>query len=180
MKTLACDCVKPTIKEAFEESEAVFSGEVVGFEYRKGMPHWAMDEQTKVTGKAVDYETLVVKVRVNRWWKNEPPTEVYLLTEGTRNADGTLGVSSCDYIFHKGETYLIFASQFNTKKENEYRTSGCSRTRQLSAAEDDLKILGEGKKTSENKDKPNNSMDVRAKQRLSFCIKNAPLRHNKI
>jgi hypothetical protein len=36
----------------------------------------------------------------------------------------------------------------------------------MSAADDDLKILGEGKKPSENKDEPNKSLDVRQKQLL--------------
>jgi hypothetical protein len=96
------------------------------------------------------------------------------LTNSTRNTDGTSLRDSCDYTFHKGETYLIFATQFNTKKENEYRTSDCLRTRKLSIADDDLKILGKGKKPLENKDKPNNSMDVSAKQLLSNSIKNDP------
>jgi hypothetical protein len=168
-KTLACDCALPTTEYAVEKSKAVFSGEVVGFEYRKDIPNQFMDEKVKESGKVIEYETLVVKVRVNQWWKGKPPTEVYLLTVSTRNADGTSTHNSCDYTFHKGETYLIFATQFNTKKENEYRTGSCSRTRKLSVADDDLKILGEGKKPSENKDKPNKSMDVRAKQLL--CMK---------
>ncbi len=159
-KTFACDCPLLTTEKAVEKSKAVFSGEVVGFEYRKGIPNWSMDEQAKETGKVIEYETLVVKVRVNQWWKGEPPTEVYLLTSSTRNADGSSLRDSCDFTFHKGETYLIFATQFNTKKENEYRTSDCLRTRKLSAADDDLKILGEGKESVENKDKPNKLMDV--------------------
>ncbi len=165
-KTLACDCPLLRTEQAVEQSKAVYSGEVVGFEYRKDLPNRFMDEQAKETGKVIDYETLVVKVRVSQWWKGEPPTEVYLLTSSTRNADGTSTQSSCDYTFYKGETYLIFATKFNTKKENEYRTSDCLRTRKMSAADDDLKILGEGKKPSENKDEPNKSLDVRQKQLL--------------
>lgn len=156
-KTFACDCPLLTTEQAIEKSNVVFSGEVVGFEYRKGIPNWYMDEQVKETGKAIDYETLVVKVQVNQWWKGEPPTEIYLLTSSTRNADGTSTNDSCDYTFRKGETYLIFATKYNIQKENEYRTSDCLRTRKLSIADDDLKILGEGKKPLKNKDKPNKS-----------------------
>ena len=165
-RTLACDCPRLTTEQAIEESKAVFSGEVIGFEYHKGIPNWSMDESAKRTGKVIDYETLVVKVRVKQWWKGETPTEIYLLTNTTRDTDGSLTQSSCDFTFDKGETYLIFATKFNTKKENEYRKGYCSRTRELSAADDDLKILGEGKKPTEDKDEPNNSMDVRAKQRI--------------
>ncbi len=163
-KILACDCPGLTTEQAVEKSKAVFSGEVIGFEYRKGIPNWFMDEQAKQTGKAIDYETLVVKVRVKQWWKGDAPTEIYLLTDSTRNADNSSLRSSCDYTFHKGETYLIFA----TGKENDYRTSNCQRTRKLTEAKDDLNILGEGKEPLENKDEPNKSMDVRQKQRLSY------------
>ncbi len=154
-KTVACDCPLLKTEQAVEQSKAVFSGEVVGFEYRKGIPNWFMDEQAKETGKAIEYETLVIKVLVNWWWKGEPPSEIYILTSSTRNADGTSTQSSCDYTFYKGEAYLVFATKFNTKKENEYRTSDCLRTRKLSSADDDLKVLGEGKKPSKNKDEPN-------------------------
>jgi hypothetical protein len=147
---LACDCPLLTTEQAVKQSNAVFSGEVVGFEYRKGIPNWFMDEQAKQTGKAIDYETLVVKILVKQWWKGDAPTEIYLLTGSTKNADGTSSHSSCGYTFHKGGTYLIFAAG----KENEYRTSDCLRTRKLTEAKDDLKILGEGKKPVENKDEP--------------------------
>ncbi len=66
-KTLACDCPLLTTEQAVEQSKAVFSGEVIDFEYRKDIPNWFMDEQAKETGKRINYETLVVKVRVNRW-----------------------------------------------------------------------------------------------------------------
>jgi hypothetical protein len=65
---------------------------------------------------------------------------------------------------------LIYANQFNTKKENEYRTSDCLRTRKLPSANEDLKILGEGKNPSENKDEPNKSMEVSNKQRLFYQV----------
>ena len=163
-KILACDCPGMTTEQSIEKSKAVFSGEVIGFEYHKGIPNWSMDESAKRTGKVIDYETLVVKVRVRQWWKGETPMEIYLLTNTTRDADGSLTQSSCDFTFQKGETYLIFAAG----KENDYRTSNCQRTRKLTEAKDDLNILGEGKAPLENKDEPNKSMDVRQKQRLFY------------
>ena len=169
MKTFACDCPLLTTEQAVEQSKAVFSGEVVDFEYRKDIPNQFMDEQAKETGKTIDYETLVVKVRVNQWWKGKPPSEIYILTSKTRDSDGTSTESSCGYTFNKGGTYLIFATKYNTKKANEYPTSDCLRTRKLSSADKDLKILGEGKKPSENKDDPNKSMDMRTKLLWSEC-----------
>ena len=64
---LGCDCALLTTQQAVEQSKAIFSGEVVGFEYRKGIPNLFMDEPAQETGKTIEYETLVVKVRVNRW-----------------------------------------------------------------------------------------------------------------
>lgn len=144
-KTFACDCARISTEQAVEQSKAVFSGEVVGFEYRKGIPNQFVDEQARITGTKIEYETLVVKVRVNRWWKGEPPAEIYLLTSTTRNADGTSTISSCDHTFDFGATYLIFATKYNVKEKNEYRTSDCLRTRKLTQADNDLKILGEPK-----------------------------------
>ena len=81
------------------------------------------------------------------------------MSSNTRNSDGTLTEASCDYPFYKGETFLIFATKFNTKNENEYRTSDCLRTKKLSAADDDLEILGEGEKAVENTEESVNSLD---------------------
>jgi hypothetical protein len=48
MKTFACDCAMLTTEQAIDQSKAVFSGEVLGFEYRKGIPNQFMDEQEKL------------------------------------------------------------------------------------------------------------------------------------
>jgi len=147
----ACGCLGITTEKAIKKSSAVFSGKVVGFEYRKGIPNEFMDEQSKETRKKlVDYETLVVKIQVEQWWKGDVPMEIFLLTAETREADGTMTISSCDYFFSKDESYLIFAGG----KGNEYRTRACSRTQKLTQAEKDLKILGEGKKPIENRAEP--------------------------
>jgi hypothetical protein len=147
----ACRCVITPTEDHIKNSTIIFSGKVVGFEYRKGIPNNFMDEQAKATGKFIDYETLVVKVQVKQWWKGDAPKEIFLVTNETKNADGTNSWSSCDFHFLEDETYLIFAD----KKGNEYRTSSCSGTRKLGEAEKELKILGEGKKPIEIKDKPN-------------------------
>lgn len=147
----ACGCVSvSSTEESIKQSSVVFSGKVVGFEYRKGIPNWLMDMDAKRTGKPIEYETLVVKVQVEKWWKGDVPTEIFLITDETKNADGTTSVSSCNYRFSKDESYLIFAGG----KENEYRTNNCSRTQKMAEAEKDLKILGEGKEPIENKDDP--------------------------
>lgn len=146
----ACDCRGISTEEAFKQSTLVFSGKVVGLEYRKDIPNRFMDEQAKATGVKIDYESLIVRIQVNQWWKGDAPPEIFLLTDDTKNADGSLLRSSCDYDFLKDESYLIFAEG----KENEYRrANNCSGTQKLTEAEKTIKILGEGKKPIEIKDK---------------------------
>ena len=158
-KVFACGCVSmpnesvsDAVKYATEQSTMIFAGKVVGFEYRKGIPNQYMESRKKDSGNNIEYETLVVKFQVERWWKGEATTEVFLATDETKNSDGTGSGSSCDYHFKEGETYLVYAYG----KENELRTYACARTRPLTKTED-LKILGEGKEPIEKKDEPNRS-----------------------
>ena len=165
-EVFACGCVSSpdesvsdAVKYATEKSTMIFAGKVVGFEYRNGIPNEYIESREKETGKHVDYETKIVRFQVERWWKGEAATEVFLVTDETKNSDGTATGSSCDYHFKESESYLVYAYG----KENELRTHACTRTRLLNKTED-VKILGEGKEPVENKGEPNNSMDVRAKQ----------------
>jgi hypothetical protein len=162
----ACRCfslpnenVNDAVKYAAEQATMVFAGKVVGFEYRKGIPNQYMESREKDSGKHIDYETLVVNFQVERRWKGEATTEVFLITDETKNADGTGTGSSCDYHFKEGESYLVYAYG----KENELRTHACTRTRLLNKTED-LKILGEGKEPAENKKASNKSSNVRTEQ----------------
>lgn len=167
-EVFACRCISSpdesvgdAVKYASEKSTMIFAGKVVGFEYRKGIPNRYMESLKKDLGKQIDYETMVVKFQVERWWKGEATTEVFLVTDETKNSDGTGSNSSCDYHFKEGESYLVYADG----KENELRTHACTRTRLLNKTED-IKILGEGKEPVQKKDKPNNSTDARTKQQL--------------
>ena len=84
-KVLACSClslpnenVNDAIQNAVKGSVAVFSGKVVGFEYRKGIPNEFLEPLKRDSGGQFDYETLVVKFQVERWWKGEASTELFL------------------------------------------------------------------------------------------------------
>ncbi len=136
----------------------VFAGKVVGFEYRKGIPNQYMESRIKDSGKHIDWETLVVKFQVERWWKGEAALEIFLVTDETKNSDGTVTNSSCNYKFKEGESYLVYAYG----KESELRTNVCSGTGALAEAKEVLEILGEGKEPVEKKDEPNKLLDVRA------------------
>jgi hypothetical protein len=148
----ACSCVSlanedvgEAVKYAAKQSTAVFAGKVVGFEYRKGIPNEYMKLREEISGKRIDYKTLIVKFQVESSWKGELASEIFLVTDQTKNSDGTTTSSSCDYVFKEGEIYLVYANG----KENELRTHACTRTRPLKKAEEDLKFLGKGNKSAQ-------------------------------
>ncbi|MDQ3634295.1 MAG: hypothetical protein M3405_07260 [Acidobacteriota bacterium] len=150
-EVFACVCpispdvtLEDLVKYSVKNSSAVFTGKVIGFEYRKGIPNEFMES------KKVEYKTKIVKFQVEQWWKGELTQEIFLVTDETINADGTASTSSCNYNFNEGESYLVYAYG----KEKELRVSPCARTQILSKAERDLEILGEGKKPIEKKDEP--------------------------
>lgn len=153
---LACLCANLSAEEAIKKSTAVFSGKVVGFEYRKGIPNEFRDSQARETGEKVDYETKVVKIQVEQWWKGNIPKEVIMITNNTRTeTSGSFG--GCDFNFKEGETYLIYA----TSDDTGLRTNACTRTRKIADAEEDLDTLGTGKEPVEEKDEPNKSLGAR-------------------
>ena len=104
-------------------STAVFSGKVVGFEYRKGVKVESAEER-KLKDPDFTYETKVIKFQVDRWWKAGLSPTVELFSNEIKGSDGFGRSSSCDYSFAKGETYLVFADGSSSA----LRSSSCSRT----------------------------------------------------
>lgn len=156
----ACDCKPGGLQYNVDQSNAVFAGKVIGFEYRKDILNPSAEVAAEMTGEQIEYETLVIKFEVDQWWKGEPKMEVSILTNTTRKPDGTLRRTSCDYIFKEGEQYLVFA----TGKENELRARGdCGGNKLLKEAEIELKKLGEGRKLTNSEDNPNKLLTVSAK-----------------
>jgi hypothetical protein len=139
--------VEVQVKGEFETASAVFSGKVVGYEFRKGLG-------TEIFGapvtpeEAAEREVRLVRFKVDRWWKMSLPAEVLLVTYEWRMPakEGDLlpsiGRSMCQLPFIEGESYLIYASGPADKLQ--YRT--CSRTAALAKAAADLKVLGKGKR----------------------------------
>jgi len=73
-----------------------------------------------------------VKFRVERFWKGEITGEVVMHAIN----------NSCDWYFKKDESYLVYA--YTSADGRALRTHKCTRTRRLTDAADDLKVLGEG------------------------------------
>ena len=142
---LACGCVSidgprsidELVSGAVRGSNAVFSGTVIRFEFRKGI-----SVPKEVQGMpGVEWETKVAVFSVDQWWKMPAFNEMTLITKEMRGSDGSGFGSSCDYHFKIGETYLVFADG----SEDELRTHSCSNTRTLgSISRDFLDTLGKG------------------------------------
>lgn len=135
--TLACDCrSRGTIAEEFENTTAVFSGKVIAEEYQ---------EITDTSDKDFGLEVLIVKIKVDRWWKRKGDGEVVLRTETARK--GWVRRSSCDFPFKMEQSYLVFAGDH----KGWLVTDNCSRTKELSRADEDLKELGAGFSANQTK-----------------------------
>ena len=120
----ACTCslpdsglsLKRQVSMALNESRAVFSGKVL--EVRE-------DAQTF---------SLVVRLRVERFWKGSPKGEVRVFT--------WRGGGDCGYRFEVGESYLVYA---HGAGDGSLSTNICQRTARLSEASKDLRALGRGR-----------------------------------
>jgi hypothetical protein len=137
----ACLCDgTPTVTEELKGATAIFSGKYVGGEYRKGIVNEFRRMEEEIDGKKIEYEVLVLRFQVEKWWKGNLSNEVILVTDQTKASDGTTSVGDCGLGFEKGKRYLIYAYG----KEDELGTDACTRTKKLKRAKEDLKQLGKG------------------------------------
>ncbi|MBT2642458.1 hypothetical protein J7I80_09485 [Bacillus sp. ISL-41] len=115
----ACKCVgEPSVEKELESSKAVFSGKII-------------DIKNENNNRKILFE-------VQDAWKGVSQTEIILKDEW----------SSCSIDFYKGESYLVYAYDF----QGELTTNICDRTKELSSAEDDLAALGTGAMPTEEVD----------------------------
>ena len=120
----ACRCVPSKPSSDTSPYAAVFSGKVVeaGF---KQLPNGVWQDTTTF--------------EVDRVWKGEAKKRITLLSR----------LTSCDFVFSKGESWLVFASTLSGG--HGLTTSQCSRTGLISERKKDLGLLGEGKVPAEGK-----------------------------
>ena len=127
------ECRKPgSVTEELNRASVVFSGEAVSKEYRK--------VDFSRSGGVGEAQVLVVKFKVNRWWKGGGAEDAVLYTSVTKIPGGGTSSLAEDFRFSKGESYLVYAYGPRDK----LKTSACTRTRKLTEAEEDLRELGEG------------------------------------
>ena len=139
-----CMCGTTTFSDSFKSSTAVFTATFLGEEYRKGIVNESIESYFKSLGQIKDYEVLVLKFKVESWWKGNVKQELIIVTNQGRVSNGGLIFSNCDRAFKKDQRYLVFASG----TENKLQVSACSRTADIMKAKPDLKLLGKGKKPS--------------------------------
>lgn len=139
---LGCVCVPPaSVAEELEAARAVFVGKLVAAEYRKGIVDDTRTMMAEAEGRRVEYEVLVLRFQVERWWKGEPVGEVLVRTSQTRDVEGVMTVGDCDYPFKVGQRYLVYAQG----AEEHLSASACSRTAPVKRAGRDLQALGAGR-----------------------------------
>ena len=114
----ACKCMLPTIEAARADAAALFEGRVL-----------EVAEQTREGEMPRVRATLAV---VRTWKGLDREERVDVLT----NKDS----AACGYEFAKETSYLVYAQ----RNDGVLHVSLCSRTRPMSQASEDLKVLGAG------------------------------------
>lgn len=99
----------------------------------------------KVTGIRSDNFSKVVTFDVDRLWKG--------ISNETVTAVTGLGDADCGFPFQQGVEYLVYAYS----NEEPFDASGCGRTKPLSNAQEDLKVLGVGYLPVQNAGSSDNS-----------------------
>jgi hypothetical protein len=124
----ACSCAEPpAVEDEFEQSTAVFTGKVR-----------EIKEQKHLGGRM----TKKVLFDVTKTWKGVSESQVIIATG--------FGGGDCGYEFQNDEEYLVYASPSTIYGDkDDLTTIICDRTNEVSAAQDDLIILGEGKVPTE-------------------------------
>ena len=121
----ACSCMMhPPVEEAFSNSHAVFSGKVIGINERI----------MGASGKSILFE-------VNETWKGVSETEIKIMT-GLHDGD-------CGLPFVVGQEYLVYAQLSDMYGKNQLSSTICHRTTELGNAAEDIQILGQGQKPTD-------------------------------
>jgi hypothetical protein len=124
------------VRRVLDQADYVFVGKVKGFYYRDDVINQYI-EKVRVEKPLLTFETRFAKVQVERWWKGAPDAEVGMMMQETKMSDGS-SMSTCEYNFKEGETYLIFARRV----KGHLQVDPCAPTRPISVI--DLDLLGEG------------------------------------
>ena len=90
------------------------------------------------TGRVVERDELTVTFEVDAVWKGEiGPTHI-MSTGAVASPDGTISMTSCDFSFARGRSYLVFAFG---KSLVEAKATSCTRTSEMRYALETLPVL---------------------------------------
>jgi hypothetical protein len=120
----ACFCSTPGPPcDYYANTEAIFLGRVVGSTERK--------THTDEKGNKTVYEIGLVRFLVQENYKGAPGYEIEI--------DAGKGGADCGYSFLRNESYVVYA--YRDPRNNLLSTGICTRTKHVSAADEDLKYL---------------------------------------
>jgi hypothetical protein len=88
-------------------------------------------------GEVISLDTFRVKFRVDRLWKGQQRKEITMVTGAIDNGNGTVTTTTCDYVFKKGQIYLVWAYG----PPERLRTDTCTRTALSEYAKTEMKAL---------------------------------------
>lgn len=137
----ACSCAiegseKERAKRAISHSDAVFSGEVVGFGKLEKPPSPTTMTETTMFPTPFPRDAIAT-LRVSEVWEGPKQRTVRLTTVTSFLAGG-----SCAHHFEEGREYLVYAN----RRQDSLRVDDCSETKLLSNAGADLAVLGDGER----------------------------------
>lgn len=126
----ACSCAAPApVQEALTQADAVFAGKVT--EIVKPRPN--------VLGVISSADPVDVTFDVSQIWKGIDAKQVTIVT--------ALSSASCGSAFDIGKDYIVYSYK---NQDNFLETNICTRTKELTAASEDLASLGTGITLIEN------------------------------
>lgn len=142
-----CSCSPPSIPNAIERADAIFSGQVVSIDL--------MDESFGWYGARVE-------LRVFRGWKGRSGSRAVVFTEPSSAA--------CGFPFRVGERYLVFARRVG--EDRRLGTGLCSRTARLGEAGEELAYLGRGERPrgTEKEPSPGFKIETASESRRRLLI----------
>lgn len=144
----ACSCAmlpgsqEERAKREISHSDAVFSGEVVGFEKLEKPPALTTMAEPTIWPSPFSRDAIAT-LRVAEVWKGPKQRTVRLTTVTPFLAGG-----SCVHPFEEGREYLVYANV----GQDGLRIEDCSETKLLSNADADLAVLGKGGEKPEEDD----------------------------
>lgn len=120
-----------SVKAEFDKATMIFLGKVIAEEERKLPNH---------TGPQIFDTAQVYRFQVERWWKGGEKEQAEIHVVKMRLPGGKYVFGPEQIYFQLGESYLVYGFV----DDGLHFASGCTRTRHVKHAQEDLQKLGQG------------------------------------